>query len=96
MNKEGVLSLAKLARIKLKDKEAEGFSHEFDTILDYVGEVKKAGTSKGKSEVREDKSPPYNVFREDAGAHKSGLYTEKILKQVPSREGDYIKVKKIL
>ena len=37
-----------------------------------------------------------NVMREDKDPHEAGLYTEKILEQAPAREGDYIKVKKIL
>ena len=37
-----------------------------------------------------------NVMREDANPHESGIYTEKMLEQAPAREGNYIKVKKIL
>lgn len=37
-----------------------------------------------------------NVMREDGEPHESGLYTEKLLSAAPQREGQYIKVKKIL
>ena len=37
-----------------------------------------------------------NITREDEKPHKSGVYTKKILSEAPEREGDYIKVKKIL
>jgi len=93
MDREKVLNLAKLARIELKDEEAENLSHEFDTILKYVSEVRSLKIllppdSQGKT-LR-------NIMREDDSPHESGIYTEKILEQAPMREGDYFKVKKIL
>ena len=94
MNKEKVSDLAKLARIEIEDKEVESLSYEFDAILGYVGEIKNTkvlplvSNSQGKTLK--------NVMREDADPHQSGLYTEKVLEQAPAREGDYIKVKKIL
>lgn len=93
MNKEKVLNLAKLARIEIGDEEAESLSHEFDSILDYVGQIKNAGFKIQdfgfKNEIR-------NVMRKDSEPHESGIYTQKILEQAPAKEGDYIKVKKIL
>ena len=93
MNKEKVLNLAKLARIEIGDEEAESLSHEFDTILGYVGEVKGA-TDNRQPTTNDDIIR--NVLREDTEPHESGLYTKKILEQAPAKEGDYIKVKKIL
>ncbi len=37
-----------------------------------------------------------NVMREDSNPHESGKYTETLLKAAPQREGQYVKVKKIL
>ena len=94
MDKQKVLDLAKLARIEISDDEAESLSNEFDAILSYVGEIKNikvlplVSDSQGKT-LR-------NIMREDSNPHESGIYTEKILAQAPAREGDYIKVKKIL
>ncbi|MDO8729317.1 MAG: Asp-tRNA(Asn)/Glu-tRNA(Gln) amidotransferase subunit GatC [bacterium] len=93
MNKEKVLNLAKLARIEIGDEEAESLSHEFDAILGYVGEVRNV-TNIGQSMFNE--SMLHNVMREDSQPHESGRYTKKILEQAPAREGEYIKVKKIL
>ena len=92
MDKEKVLNLAKLSRIKISDEEAESLSHEFDSILKYVGEVKEIGVRSMENEV----GPIRNVFREDNEGHESGIYTEKLLNEAPGREGNYIKVKKIL
>lgn len=93
MDKEKVLNLAKLARIELKDEEAESLSHEFEAILGYVGEVKKVDKL---NKFNKEESSLRNVMREDGEPHKSGLYAKKILEQAPAKEGDYIKVKKIL
>ncbi len=92
MDREQVLKLAKLARIEISDTEAESLSHEFDSILKYVGEIKQAnvGASSGTD------LPIKNIFREDANPHESGLYTEAILREAPSKDKGYIKVKKIL
>jgi len=94
MDREKVLSLAKLARIEISEDEASSLSHEFDSILTYVGEVKGATLNNidsiGESQI------PINVMRPDGEPHAGGLYTEKILSQAPAREGEYIKVKKIL
>jgi Asp-tRNA(Asn)/Glu-tRNA(Gln) amidotransferase C subunit len=35
-------------------------------------------------------------MRDDNGAHESGEYSKEILEQAPNKEGNYIKVKKIL
>ena len=94
MNKEKVLNLANLARIDIDETEAESLSHEFDAILRYVGEVKGASAAMGP--LAEADLPLKNVFREDGNSHESGLYTEKILSQAPSRDGGHVKVKNIL
>ncbi|MBX4181528.1 Asp-tRNA(Asn)/Glu-tRNA(Gln) amidotransferase subunit GatC [Candidatus Parcubacteria bacterium] len=95
MDKDKVLDLAKLSRIEIGEDEAEKLSHEFETIIRYVGEVKEVEKN-NKEEVDKEDFPVRNVMREDAEPHESGIYTEKILSEAPSREGQFIKVKKIL
>jgi aspartyl/glutamyl-tRNA(Asn/Gln) amidotransferase C subunit len=96
MNKEEVLKLADLSRIEVSDKEAEDLTHEFGAILGYVGEISGLVTiSEASSKVKGD-YPIRNVFRTDNDPHESGIYTEALLKSAPDRDGDYIKVKKIL
>ena len=91
-----MLDLAKLARIEIGDEEAESLSHEFDAILGYVGEIKNAGPASHKASQDKSEYALKNVMRGDTEPHESGIYTEKILAQAPAREGNYIKVKKIL
>ncbi|MBI1974662.1 MAG: Asp-tRNA(Asn)/Glu-tRNA(Gln) amidotransferase subunit GatC [Candidatus Zambryskibacteria bacterium] len=91
MNKEEVLKLAKLARIDVSDEEAENLAKELGSILNYVSEIKSVDVSEGSTGFTLK-----NVFRSDSESHPSGQFTDAILAQAPSREGDYIKVKKIL
>jgi len=95
MNAAEVLKLAKLARIEISDTEAESLSHEFDAILNYVGEVKKISITDHQQSTT-NKHAVRNVLRDDIHAHASGEFSEAILKNAPAREGEYIKVKKIL
>ncbi len=102
MNAEEVLKLAKLARIEVSDEEAESLSHEFEAILGYVGQVKEITSPQPLSlsrrgvDSRAASGGEVNVFREDANPHESGKFSEAVLKNAPARDGDYIKVKKIL
>ena len=87
--------LGDLARIKLSEKEKETLKTDIEAILGYVSQIKEVSSDierdmSGKNETL------INVMREDENPHESGLYTEKILENAPEREGDYIKVKKIL
>ena len=95
MKKEEVQKLAELARIAISESEAENLTHEFASILQYVSEVKISQRTSNKTQ---DTNGPavHNVFREDTDPHESGIYTEAVLNNAPSRKGDYIVVKKIL
>lgn len=94
MDKDKVLGLAKLARIEMGEDEAEKLSKEFEAILGYVGEVGSVTSEHQHPTI--DSIAIKNVLREDLEPHESGIYTESILKQAPTREGNYIRVKKIL
>ncbi len=92
ISREDVQKLAQLSRIELTPEEELTFMSEIDSILGYVGQISEIG------ELGEENVIPAvrNVFRSDEHVHESGLYTKDILAQAPSREGDYLKVKKIL
>lgn len=85
--------LALLSRIELSAEEKEAFRKDMDAILGYVEQVQKvsATTDLGKKAglVR-------NVLREDSNPHESGIHTETLVSSAPKRDGNYVKVKKIL
>ena len=72
----------------------EELRREFDAILGYVGEVKDVSNDQHTDKL--ENVGVLNVMREDGEPHESGLYTGALLAQAPQREGEYIKVKKIL
>jgi aspartyl-tRNA(Asn)/glutamyl-tRNA(Gln) amidotransferase subunit C len=100
ISKEQVEHIAKLARIELTEEEKEKFTRELSSILDYVKQLKKVDTKKVES--IKQVTGLENIIRGDTRMMmriKSELdanIRDKLLKQAPSRKGDYIKVPKIL
>jgi len=84
--------LAGLARIAVSDSEKELLRHDLEEILAYVSQVTKVVADIGKPEAGELR----NVMRADGEPHEPGIFTEDILRQAPTREGNRISVKKIL
>lgn len=86
-----VEKLAELSRIELSEKEKESLARDMDKILEYVGQIQDV-----YSASKESFPGPKNVLREDDDFHESGIYKEKLLNSAPHRQGDFIRVKKIL
>ncbi len=93
MEKKDIAHLAKLARIEVTDSEAEGLAKEITSILGYVSEIEEiTGDQVAKKEV----GALYNVMRDDVDPHEGGIFTEELLALAPQRDGQYVKVKKII
>ena len=89
--------LAKLARIELVSGEAEKLTAEIDPVLEYVGQIQKSSaTERERGSTEHTSANVRNVMRDDVVTHAEGQYTEQILANAPSREGKFLKVKKIL
>jgi len=87
-----VQHLADLARIDVPESEAAALASEMERILDYVKDVEKVA-----KDVAQDTQPPLrNVFREDVVTNEPGEYTDAIVAQFPEKEGNSLKVPKIL
>ncbi len=91
ITKEEIKDLAALARMEIAEGEAEKLTKEVDSILEYVGQIKNA-----TGEEKRVAPKLRNVLREDEVLNTPGEYTERILSNAPSREGEFLKVKKIL
>lgn len=98
MKTEEIKKLAEMARIEMNQDEIEEISKDFDPILAYVDQVKEALNS--NDILSENKKTEdfrlLNVIREDVVTNQVGQYTEKIKKEMPEREGDFLKVKQVL
>lgn len=93
MKKEDIAHLAKLSRIAITDAEAEALAGDISSILGYVSEIDSVT---GEKPLMKEVGALYNVMREDGEPHAAGLYTEDLLNEAPERQGQYVKVKKIL
>ena len=85
--------LAELSRLALAPEEKEELRKDMDSILGYVEQIQKVS-----SKVSGDKKTGSlrNVLRADLKPHESGIFTEVLLSAAPKREGDYVRVKKII
>lgn len=99
ITKDDIKNLAHLARIEVPEGEMGKIASDMDEILRYVGEISVAvgqGKKSGSTEPGVQVGFLKNVFRDDVPTTERGEYTEDILANAPAREGNYVKVKKIL
>lgn len=93
LSKQDILKLARLARLRLTDDEVEKYQKELSAILGYVEHLDSVDVS--------DLIPTYqvsgltNVARDDE-LIDYGVSQDELLKNVPVRDGAYIKVKRML
>jgi len=90
---EEIEHLAKLARIELSSDDKAVLVQEFDSILGFVDQLKKVKVS---MEAEERVGAVKNVMRPDIVEKISEEDRERLLKEAPHREGDFIAVKKII
>lgn len=95
ISKEDIVALSDLARLKLRDGEAEALQHDINNILGYVGQVSDFAAHDAKAQ----KPVVRNIMREDmprlADDPVAGK-EEQVRAQFPTREGDYNVVRKII
>lgn len=94
MEIKDIEKLAKLARIELTEGEKETLLKEVDPILNYVAQLKEVVklSSSSSNKVGDHR----NILREDIVKNDSGSNTEALVAEFPEKEGNSLKVKKIL
>lgn len=97
---EDIQKLAELSRIKIAPEEQNSLCLQIESILGYIDQIKKVAQVSIVPGALESQTIEFgalhNVMREDGEPHMPSEFTEKILSAVPDREGNYLKVKKIL
>jgi len=88
---EDIKHLAELSRMEISDAEVQKLTGEIDSILGYVGQIMNT-----TGDMSREVPVLHNVMREDEPTNTTGEFTEAILANAPSREKNYLKVKKIL
>jgi len=92
ISKDDVQKLANLSHLAVDENELDTIAHEMDDILAYVSEVTKLASEEGDRE----KPALRNVMRPDVVTNREHEYTDRIVQQFPDRDGDSLRVKKIL
>lgn len=96
IERETIKTLANLSRMEISEKEVDVFCEEIGAILEYVGQVQEAANTGEKEFLEKDFFLVENVMREDIEPHEPNLFTKEILLQAPDKEGDFIRVPKVL
>ena len=94
INVQDIENLASLARLKIDEEEKSQLVKEIDSILAYVDQIKKVSIVDAGAESRVGSVK--NVVRQDEPMVLSAENRERILVEIPDREGDFVAVKKIL
>ena len=95
INKAQVEHIAKLARIKLTDKEVEKFRKDLSSILDYFEILKKADVSKIGLSFYPTERFLENKLREDEKKPEIAEMTNEIVEAAPDKKTRHIKVKTV-
>lgn len=90
MNIKDVETLAELARIEISEDEKLALLKDMGGILDYVKQIESVELEDINLEHN-----TYNAWREDVPQDRE-FSLESIKEQFPERQGDFLKVKKIL
>ncbi len=93
MQKEDILRLAALSRIRISDTEAESLLGDIESVLSYVSEINAITAN---TEITKKVGPRFNVFRDDVVTNEGDSNTETLLSEAPKRKDRYVLVKKIL
>ena len=91
INREQLLKLAALARLRLDESEIAPFQKDIAEMLDYVKTLEQADTT--AVDLAEAADQP-NVLREDIV--QPSLPVEEALKNAPERVDNYFKVPKVV
>jgi len=93
LTRDDILKLARLARISLTDDEVGEFATEFTEILKYVEQLNAVDTS--GLEPTSQVTGLTNVTRADT-VIDYGYAASKLLENVPNKQADLIKVKRMI
>ena len=87
-----VKHVANLVRLGISDEEAEKFSPQFSSIIDYFNMLNEVDT--GNVTPASDIANAENVLREDVV--KPSMSHEEFIKNAPKSERGYVKVPTVL
>jgi aspartyl-tRNA(Asn)/glutamyl-tRNA(Gln) amidotransferase subunit C len=90
---EEIKHIAKLANLKIGDKEVNKFQKQLSSVLDYVSELEKVDTA--KIEPTNQTTGLQNVFRVDKVRKECSLNVKDALSGTEETYNDYFKISAI-
>ena len=93
IDKETVKHVALLSRLELDAKELELYSGQLASILSYISKLNEIDTQNVQPTTH-PLSTLKNVFRKDVLKQSSNI--DDVLKNAPSREGEFFKVPQVI
>lgn len=94
ISKEEVKRIAKLARLRIEEREEEKFQRELSSILDYSSQLNEVDIS--NIEPTSHSVLIENVIRNDESREERLEVRKRLVEQAPDKKEEYIKVKAIL
>lgn len=88
-----IRALAELARIEITESEEKALEKEIPAILSFVETIQSVAAEGDEEPVA---PAHHNVMRDDSAPHANGAHTDVLLKAMPQREGNYLKVKQVI
>ena len=92
LSREDILKLAELSKLDLTEDQIEKFRSEIEEIMDYVEKLQSVDV--GGLEPTNQVTGLSNVTREDEVKSYAGQ--QELLKNLPNRLDDYIKVRRMI
>lgn len=94
LTKKEIEHIADLARLELSSAELELYGSQLSDVLSYINQLQEVDT--GAVEPTAQVTGLANVLREDEIEEWPAGERKQALRQAPSREGEQLKVKRIL
>lgn len=94
INKDETQNIANLARLELTEEELKTYGAQMSQVFDYMEELREVEVEGVKPTAQV--TGVENVIRSDVSHNWDPEEIKASLKQAPARDGDYIKVKKVL
>jgi aspartyl-tRNA(Asn)/glutamyl-tRNA(Gln) amidotransferase subunit C len=94
MKREDIEHLSNLARIRLTETEMENLPKELSSIMSYVSAVNDITAD--NSDMTPRLGARFNIFRKDEVTNQPNEFSKDIIAEMPTTEGRFMSVKKIL
>lgn len=92
---EQIQKLGELSRIGVSEAEAKDIERKLKDVLGYVSTIREIAWE-NSDDVAPRTGAHRNIMRDDTEPHAPGLWSKALLNEAPFREGNFVKVKKVL